>query len=199
MRYLKKAVLAVTLATRSRHRAQFPSPRMSACPSPRSALTGMVGPSAKPVPWRHSQRRCQHRIDLCVAVDTGPGALPSGQLADRRHLRPRIEVGNMAREPEQVAQSRRPGCMTIGRRSCPFIASLIVTILILRFSMEAAKSATSGGWSSYIQLLAHAQYTHTTNTAYLTHMRGIGAMMALRRSAGLLIGRFVGLQRGAQQ
>ena len=63
---------------------------------------GMVGPSAQPVLWRQSQRRRQQRIDLRIAVDIGLGPLQGWQDAGAWHLRPGIDVRDMARETAHV-------------------------------------------------------------------------------------------------
>jgi hypothetical protein len=79
----------------------------------------MIGPSAQPVFWRQSQRRCQQRIDLRVTVDIGLGTLQSRQDAGGWHLRLRLDVRDMAREAPHVSQSQRPGRMPIGQQRRP--------------------------------------------------------------------------------
>lgn len=53
----------------------------------------------------------------------------------------------MAREPTHVAQSQRPGSMTIGRQRCPFHCQLRVMILALRFCLLVSVAATGGSTS----------------------------------------------------
>ncbi len=74
--------------------------------------------------WRQSQRRCQQRIDLRVAVDIGLRTLQSRQDADGRHLRLRIDVRDVAREAAHVGQPQRPGRMPIGRQRRPLYRQL---------------------------------------------------------------------------
>ena len=102
----------------------------------------MVGPSPQSVCRRQGQRRRQQRIDLRIAVNIGLGALQGRQDPGGRHLRLRIDVGDMAREAAHVGQPHAQDACRSDGNVAQATASFVVMVVALRFSMKKTKSAS---------------------------------------------------------
>jgi hypothetical protein len=85
----------------------------------------MEGPSAQSVDGRQVQRRGQQPLDLLIGVEVRLGAPNWRKGPDRRHLRARFDIHQMAGKSTDVTQAQRPRTVATGRQCRPLERQLV--------------------------------------------------------------------------